>query len=161
MFRGLMIACTTLFLGSAPLATGAPQGLDLLPEDLRITVAAFCDAIESGDAEARIALLAEDVVLMPNHWTMIQGREAVAAVFRAGEGSVFKLRDRRVIQAAFSGDLAYTVNSYFYTYHPEGTDPQWHKTKNVHVWKRDSAGSWKLQVDIWNSDVPMDDFRKE
>ena len=53
------------------------------------------------------------------------------------------------------------MNSYFYTYHTEGAEPQWHQTKNVHIWRRDPGGGWKLHVDIWNSDVPIDEFRNE
>jgi ketosteroid isomerase-like protein len=54
-----------------------------------------------------------------------------------------------------SGDLAYMVNSYFYTCHPADGSPRWHKSENVHVRRRDRAGAWKLEVDIWDSDVPI------
>jgi ketosteroid isomerase-like protein len=60
-----------------------------------------------------------------------------------------------------SGDLACTANSYYYTYHASDSEPRWHKTKNVHIWKRDAGGEWKLHVDIWNSDVPLDAFGDE
>jgi ketosteroid isomerase-like protein len=74
---------------------------------------------------------------------------------------VFRLKDRQVIDIDAHGDIAYTVNSYSYTWHPVGTEPQWHKTKNVHIWKKDPEGRWKLHVDIWNSDVPIGDFENE
>jgi ketosteroid isomerase-like protein len=100
-------------------------------------------------------------IMMPNHWTIYNGKETIAAVIKSGEGSVFKIRDREIVDMDVSGSLAYTVNSYYYTYHAEGADPQWHKTKNVHIWKRDAGGQWKLHVDIWNSDVPMSEFPNE
>jgi ketosteroid isomerase-like protein len=46
--------------------------------DLTAVIATFYAAIEAGDAETRIELLADDVVLMPNHWTMLRGSEEVA-----------------------------------------------------------------------------------
>ena len=46
-----------------------------LPQ-LRDAVNGFYDSIEAGDPEARIVLLADDVILMPNHWTLVQGKEA-------------------------------------------------------------------------------------
>ena len=124
-------------------------------------VKSFYGAIEAGDVEVRIALLADDVILMPNHWTILRGKEAVSESFRRGAGAVFKLRDREVVQMEISGTLAYTVNSYHYTYHSKGEPEQWHKTKNVHIWRCDSSGDWKLAVDIWNSDAPIGQFSAE
>lgn len=138
-----------------------PRQDEGVPPELRAAIDDFYAAVEAGDGEARIALFSDSAIMMPNHWTMWEGKEAIAEVIRAGEGSIFRLRDREIVDMDASGSLAYTVNSYYYTYHPEGGEPQWHKTKNVHIWKRDSAGSWKLHVDIWNSDVSMDDFPNE
>ena len=49
-------------------ATGFCQSTD--PE-LNRTIDIFYASIESGDPEPRIALLAHDVIMMPNHWTLI------------------------------------------------------------------------------------------
>jgi len=130
-------------------------------DDLIATIATFYAAIEAGDAETRIGLLADDVILMPNHWTIMRGKNAVAESFRRGASAVFKLKDRQVVQMEVSGDLGYTVNSYFYTYHAPEASEQWHKTKNVHIWRRDGSGQWKLAVDIWNSDVSIEQFSRE
>ena len=69
--------------------------------------------------------------------------------------------DRELIGFGVSGDLAYTVNSYYYTWHAKQDQPQWHNTKNVHLWKVDSDGNWKLHLDIWNSNVPINVFAEE
>jgi ketosteroid isomerase-like protein len=130
-------------------------------DDIKGVIDSFYEAIEAGDAEARIDLLASDVILMPNHWTIMQGKDVVAESFRRGAAAVFRLKDREVVQMEVSGDLAYTVNSYYYTYHARGEPEQWHKTKNVHIWRRDASGQWKLAVDIWNSDVAIEQFSSE
>jgi ketosteroid isomerase-like protein len=114
-------------------------------------IEAFYASIERGDAEARIALLAEDVILMPNHWTALRGKEEVAASFRRAAEAVFQLRDRKMERLEVSGDLAYTVNAYDYTYHAKG----------VHIWRRGNDGQWRLALDIWNSDVPLGEFADE
>lgn len=126
------------------------------PPELLDAVAAFYAAVEEGDDETRIELFGPDAILMPNHWTLSRGKEAVAEVIRGGAGFVFRIRDRELIDIGVSGALAYTVNRYSYTYHPEGDEPEWHKTKNVHIWKMDGEGRWRLHVDIWNSDVPLE-----
>ena len=129
--------------------------------DLLKSIDAFYAAIEANDARARIQLLSDDVILMSNHWTMVRGKDAVSEMIQAGAAAVFKIRDREVVHIDISGDLAYTVNSYYYTYHDSGQSDQWHRTKNVHIWRRDDIGLWKLSVDIWNSDVPLDQFAEE
>jgi ketosteroid isomerase-like protein len=148
----------------AVMAAFAVLSLDVeatAPEDLERAIESFYASIEENDAEARIDLLADDVILMPNHWTIMPGKDVVAGSFRRGAAAVFRLRDRQVVRMEISGDLAYTVNSYFYTYHAQGEPEQWHKTKNVHIWRRDGAGQWELAVDIWNSDVPIEEFSRE
>jgi ketosteroid isomerase-like protein len=102
-----------------------------IPADLEAAIDAFYAAVEAGDAEPRIAMFTEEAIMMPNHWTIYNGKETIAAVIKSGEGSVFKIRDREIVDMDASSSLAYTVNSYYYTYHAEGEDPQWHKTKNV------------------------------
>jgi ketosteroid isomerase-like protein len=131
------------------------------PDELLESITSFYAAIETADAEVRINLLADDVILMPNHWTMLRGKDTVSEVFRSASGRVFKLRDREVLSMEVSGDIAYTVNSYYYTYNEKNEEEQWHKTKNVHIWRRGSSGQWKLVVDIWNSDVPIAQFALE
>jgi ketosteroid isomerase-like protein len=137
------------------------QASRAIPADLGDAIDAFYAAIEAGDHEAHIACFGDSAIMMPNHWTRYEGRDAIAQVIRSGEGSIFRLRDREIIDMDAGQDLAYTVNSYLYTYHPEGGQPRWHRTKNVHIWKRDSRGRWELHVDIWNSDVPMEEFPDE
>ena len=121
----------------------------------------FYKSIEVEDPEGRIELLAEDVILLPNHWTVLKGKEEVSKAFRIGTNSVFKIKDRVLLRMEVSGEIGYTVNSYFYTWHKKGEPPQWHKTKNVHIWRRNEKGQWQLTLDIWNSDVPVDDFALE
>ena len=129
--------------------------------DLMDTISKFYESVETGDPEARIPLLADDVILMPNHWTIMEGKEVVSESFRRSAEAVFRIKDREVVQMEVTEDLAYTVNSYYYTYHLKGDPEQWHKTKNVHIWRRDPSGEWKLAVDIWNSDVPIQQFSEE
>ena len=129
-------------------------------QQLEESIAAFYNAIARGDALSRVALLDSNVILMPNGFTMIRGRDKVAEVFTSDTATViFQLKDRTLIDILQNDSIAFTVNSYNYTWHKKGDQPQWRKTKNVHIWRRDKEGRWKLRLDIWNSDVPIE-FRK-
>lgn len=121
---------------------------------------------------ARIRLSLALVVLVALGGCAPQGRqelpldllaaiEAFYAAVESGDGRVFRLRGRAVVDRDVSGDLAYLANSDEYTWHRQDAEPQWHRTKNVHIWKRDPDGKWKLHLDIWNSDVPLGDFAAE
>lgn len=162
-FPGAIRIVAVLFLAWCAAWAGgcSPAGDEPVPEDLLAAVDSFYAAVERGDAETRIALFSNNPILMPNHWTPIIGTEGVGRSLRSGGDAVFRIRNREILDMGASESLAYTVNSYEYTYHPKGSDPQWHRTKNVHIWKRDPKGEWKLHVDIWNSDVPMDRFGEE
>ena len=82
-------------------------------------------------------------------------------MLRSGQAYIFKIRDREMIDFESSGKLAYTVNSYYYTWHAKKDTAQWHNTKNVHLWKLDHDDNWKLHLDIWNSNVPLNAFDAE
>jgi len=132
-----------------------------LPECLLNTIDSFYSAIENDNHEDRIALFTEDAIMLPNHGSPMRGKDTIAAVVRSGEGWTFRIRNRFILDAHISGGMAYTVNAYEYTTHRQGETPQWHKTKNVHIWRKDLQGAWKLHVDIWNSDVPLGTFDSE
>jgi ketosteroid isomerase-like protein len=138
-----------------------PSKSDELPPSLTASINKFYDSIKNDDNETRISLFSEGATMMPNHWTRIEGKENIAKSIRAGQGAVFKIRDRELIDSGISRELAYTVNSYHYTYHVKEDSPQWHSTKNVHIWKMDNDGNWKLHLDIWNSNVPISAFDNE
>jgi ketosteroid isomerase-like protein len=156
-----LLICTLTFLLMITMQLNCSQRSDGIPTALLETIDRFYATVEAGDHETRIDLFSPNAILMPNHWTMTQGKEAIAEIFRSGEGYIFKIKDREIVDMNASQNLAYTVNSYCYTYHAKGDDPKWHKTKNVHIWKKDDKGNWKLHVDIWNSDVSISEFHNE
>ncbi|MBN2170625.1 MAG: nuclear transport factor 2 family protein [Candidatus Krumholzibacteriota bacterium] len=155
----LLAAALAAALAGGAAAARHPDARD--SGDLDAAIAAFYAAVASGDVEARIALLAEDAVMLPSHWTPAAGKADIAAMLRSGAGWVFRIQDREEVRRWVDGDLAVTVNRYAYTWHREGDAPQWHRTKNVHVWRRGADGAWRQQLDIWNSDVPLAAFAGE
>ncbi len=118
--------------------------------ELERTIKAFYESVESGDNDRRAEMFTDGAMMMPNDGAIIRGKESIGEVVRGGEGWVFRIRHLERAELDLSGDIAYTVNEYEYTWHQDGDEPTWHPTKNIHIWRRQPDGSWKLHVDIWN-----------
>jgi len=114
------------------------------------TVDSFYAAVNAGDQAAHAALFTNDAWMLSDDWHISRG-EALKTSIRDRTGWVFRLKDVERLEYGISGDLGYTVNQYYYTYHKQDAQPEWHRTKNVHIWKRQIDGAWRLHVDIWNS----------
>jgi len=120
-------------------------------EQLNQSIQSFYDAVEAGDVEAVIALFSEDVIIMPNSVELSRGKEAAAAMWRRNAPYNFRIKDLETVELAASGDIAYKVNDYYWSVQLEGQERRWHKTKNIHVWRKQPDGNWRLHVDIWNA----------
>ena len=104
------------------------------------------------DAYVKLYYADDARVLPPNHAT-VTGREAIAALLRS-DGA---FQDVRFTILALEGrnDLAYVHGAYQITFTPPGAaEPVGDKGKYVEIWKKQRDGSWKVVLDIFNSDLP-------
>jgi len=53
------------------------------------------------------------------------------------------------------GEAACEIGKYKMTVNPEGAPQMADEGKYVVVWHPQTDGSWKLHVDIWNTDIPI------
>lgn len=122
-------------------------------EKFKKTVNEFYTALNSGDTDKRLSLFAPQAKVLSDGGGLTIMTDSVKAVWKSWDKDwVFRLKDIEHAEIGLSGDIAYTVNTYYYTWHSKDAEPVWHKTKNVHIWRKQQDGSWKLHVDIWNSD---------
>jgi len=103
------------------------------------------------DLDAYVKLYyADDARVLPyNHVT---GREAISALYRSS-GSI---QEYKLTITALDGrnDLAYVESAYQITVTPPGAaEPVGDRGKGVEVWKKQRDGSWKVVLDIFNSDL--------
>ena len=99
--------------------------------------------------------LEDAAVLAPNE-AMADGKEAIhktlGAMF-ALPGFAVKWQPTKV-EAARSGDLGYSLGTYELSVNdPKGT-PMADRGKYVTVWKKQADGSWKVALDMFNSNLP-------
>ena len=107
-------------------------------------------AIIASDFDKMRSLLDSDVVLMPTEATAKKGADDVIDFFETGpdlEGSITP------DQVEGSGDLAYVRGNYNITFIVNDTLRPSDTGKYVEIYKKQDDGSWRLVVDIWNSDI--------
>jgi len=122
---------------------------------IRKTTAELLAAVNASSVDRCLAVWATDGVLMPPHHPSVQGHEAIGDYFR----SVFSRRRFRFTFTSsdiqLAGDTALERVTYTAVMWSEsGASPLEDVGKGVHVYRRQSDGTWKLTQDIWNSDQP-------
>lgn len=113
-------------------------------------IARYYSSIGSKDYNRKVSYYNDDAMLMPNNATLIKGKSEIAK-FLGDTSYVFKIKERRAVEISMSDDMAYIVNNFKFAFYLKGGIEEWHNTKSLHVWKKNSSGDWKIQVDIWNS----------
>jgi ketosteroid isomerase-like protein len=125
------------------------------------------DAVRAADEEWMKVFSAKDLdksvafcdekgaVLSPNA-PIAQGREAIAKSF----AGFFTLPNLKITwhadkaDVAKSGELGYTSGTYQMTFTDPAGKPVPDKGKYVTVWTKQADGSWKVLLDIFNTDMP-------
>jgi ketosteroid isomerase-like protein len=146
---------------AAVLAACAPQTptVDIAAETeaLRETAASYNEAVESMDG-ARVAVFyADDAQAMPPNGPTLSGPaefQAFVEEFSAGGDISLSLDPVEAVVGA-GGDLGYTVGMVRITAAGPDGEPVTVEERDVHVWRKEADGSWKLVVDIWNSPTPL------
>jgi ketosteroid isomerase-like protein len=139
----------------------------LIPSTLMAQNAQSADAVRAADEgwlkvfaakdlAKSVAFCAEDGAVLSPNAPIAQGKEAISKSF----AGFFTLPDLKIswhadkVEVAKSGELGYTSGTYQMTFSdPSGkTIPD--KGKYVTVWKKQADGTWKVLLDIFNTDMP-------
>ena len=159
IFYLLVLTLTVPFLLSC---TTAPPP-DTTTEDLQAIKAVsqqFADNFNSGNIAALAALYAEEAKLLPPNSPSIVGKESIQAFFQASYDAGVGDLQITVIELSVSEDMAHKVGKYTLTIQPEEGEAISDSGKYVWIWKRVN-GSWKVDVLIWNSSLPLPTAEEE
>ena len=107
----------------------------------------------TSDVEAYVKLYyAEDArALPPNHAT-VTGREAIGTFLRSA--GTFQAVHFTILAVEGRNDLAYVHGGYQLSVTPPGAAEAVGDTgKYVEIWKKQRDGTWKVVLDIFNSDL--------
>jgi len=107
-------------------------------------------SIIASDFDNMRALLDPDVILMPTEDTAKKGVDDTMDFFETGPGLEGSITPDQV---EGSGNLAYVRGNYSITFIVNDTLRPSDTGKYIEVWKKQGDGSWKIAIDIWNSDI--------
>jgi len=120
------------------------------------TNAEFSAVASRGDAAAIAALYTDDAVVLAPNAEMVRGKQAIKGLF---DGMIQQMGapqlTLRTIQVDEVGDMANEIGEYTLKFQPAGGEPVTDIGKYVVIWKRQGDDSWKLHIDIWNTNSPL------
>ena len=108
------------------------------------------------DIDKTVSYYAESAVVMPPNASSAMTREAIRSAWKQmltspGAGISWKATK---VEVAKSGDLAYVSGTYEETMTDASGKPVKDRGKYVEIFKKQADGTWKVEADIWNSDLP-------
>lgn len=152
----LPVCAATLVALATACQQAPPNTHDAGLASLRQADSAFAHAVAAEDLEATMAFYADDAALLTANAPTTTGRDAIRKAFidlfaSAGFSLDWALTGADVSK---SGDLGYTVGTYQMTVPGPKGQLLSDKGKYVTVWKKQADGSWKVVIDIGNSNLP-------
>ena len=111
-------------------------------------------AVGSGNLDKIVSYWADDAIVLPPDAVAVVGkqpiREFVAASLKL-PGFTISWEATQVVIAA-NGDMGYTVGTNKVTMLGANGRPVTTVGKAVTVWRKESNGTWRCVLDIWNAD---------
>lgn len=152
---GLVAAGLALILGACQ---PAPADQSASAADaVRAADVAWEKAMSGRDTTAAVAVVEPSGSMLAPNAPIATGPEAIRALitgFYSMPGMSIHWQATKV-EAARSGDLAYSSGTYELGFMDPKGKPLTDHGKYVTVWRKQADGSWKVAMDIFNSDLPV------
>jgi uncharacterized protein (TIGR02246 family) len=115
----------------------------------------FAEAYNRGDIAAAVEFYTEDAKFLHPNTEIVSGKQAIKEFFEFGRAFGLRVITFEGEEAGQDGNLAYERGALTMDIAPEGGPAMTDKGKYIVVMKRQADGSWKVALDIWNSDLPQ------
>lgn len=158
------LTALTLFLfpltACAPAPESAPEMEDTRAQDeaaIRALRDAFLDSQQAGDAERNASFYADDAIIMnpgaPSEKGINAIRTGLAGFFDDYEWDA----QEPIEELQVTGDWAFTRTTWSGARTDKATGTAVTVSgKAVHIYRRQPDGAWKIAIDIYNFDHPVD-----
>ena len=154
---------TIFIIVGTVMAGGCGSGATIETESdlvsLRLAANTYHQAASTKDREAVVALYDENTVMVPPNADLVEKLEGVQGYrfgFLETPGVELQFEILRA-EISTSGDIGWTLSIGNITINnPEGP-PGRDIIRDFHTWKKQTDGSWKVVVDMWNSELPTNE----
>ena len=114
----------------------------------------FSEAYNRGDAAAAADHYTEDAKLLPANREMVSGKRAIEEFWKTAMNAGVRRIDLEAAEVGYDGNMGYVRGVSTVTIQPEGGREISDRGKYLVVLRRQADDSWKVALDIWNSDSP-------
>ena len=123
---------------------------------LRAAAEAYHTAARAKDAQAIVTFYADDAIMVPPNADRVDGIEGVRN-YRFGfieNPGVELLFELIRVEVSSGGDMGWTLAIVNVSFTRPDGEPGSDRLRDFHAWKKQDDGSWKVVVDMWNSEFP-------
>jgi ketosteroid isomerase-like protein len=146
MKKLIVILITTLLISCSGSVNMVKESQDLLNTDI-----AFARmSLDKGAAAAFEFYMTADAMVLPHNSQPIYGRDDIVKGFGDDSGAFTLEWTPEKAEVSASGDLGWTWGRYKQTIFKDGDDIITHG-KYLNIWKKQDDGTWRLAVDMGNS----------
>ena len=127
-----------------------------IEQTLRDLDAQWSAAAGAKDVDKTVSYYAADAIVMPPNAPAATTKEAIRSAWKemlTSPGAAISWKATKV-EVAKAGDLAYVSGTYEQLMTDASGKPAKDRGKYVEIFKKQTDGTWKVIVDIWNSDLP-------
>jgi len=154
---------TIFIIVGTVMAGGCGSGATIETESdlvsLRLAANTYHQAASTKDRAAVVALYDENALMVPPNADLVEELEGVQGYrfgFLETPGVELQFEILRA-EISTSGDIGWTLSIGDITINnPEGP-PGRDIIRDFHTWKKQADGSWKVVVDMWNSELPINE----
>ena len=126
----------------------------MVEQTIRDGTRRYVEAYNRGDAVAAADFYTEDAKVLPANMEMVSGKQAIEEFWKTAMEMGVRKFSLETVEVGYDGNLAYERGVSIATIEPKGEQARTERGKYLIILKRQPDGSWKVAVDIWNSDSP-------
>jgi len=127
-----------------------------IEQTLRDLDAQWSAAAGAKDVDKTVSYYAADAIVMPPNASRAMTKETIRSAWKemlTSPGAAITWKATKV-EVAKAGDLAYVSGTYEQLMTDASGNQAKDRGKYVEIFKKQTDGTWKVIVDIWNSDLP-------